>query len=50
MEFVTNMFGYNLDITIEEIRRTYKFDVSWQGSVPGAAIAFFDSQDYKQQL
>lgn len=36
-------FGYDLSRTIEEIRPTYKFDVSCQGSVPEALIAFLET-------
>ena len=36
-------YGYNLDRTLDEIRPDYKFDVSCQGSVPEAIIAFLES-------
>ena len=36
-------FGYDLDRTLEEIRPGYAFDVSCQGSVPEAIIAFLES-------
>ena len=45
--FIEEEFGYDLDRTIEEIRPDYKFDVSCQGSVPEAIIAFLDSMDYE---
>lgn len=38
-------FGYDLSRTIEEIRPAYQFDVSCQGSVPEALIAFLDTDD-----
>lgn len=40
---ITDIFGYNLDRTLDEIRPTYKFDVTCQGSVPEAIIAFLES-------
>ncbi len=33
-------FGYNLDIKLEDIRGDYSFDVTCQGSVPVAIMAF----------
>src|SRR5205814_408243 len=38
-------FGYDLSRTIDEIRPGYHFDVSCQGSVPEALIAFLESDD-----
>jgi ADP-ribosylglycohydrolase len=43
-------FGYDLDRHIEEIRPSYHFDVSCQGSVPEAIIAFLDSSDYESAV
>ena len=40
---LTDRFGYDLSRTIDEIRPTYRFDVSCQGSVPEALIAFLDT-------
>ena len=39
-----------LDFTIDEIRDTYKFDVSCQGSVPQALEAFFESKDFEDAI
>ena len=41
---------YNLDFTIDEIRDTYSFDVSCQGSVPVALEAFFESMDFEDAI
>lgn len=41
---VEQLFGYNLDRTLDEIRPSYKFDVSCQGSVPEAIIAYLESE------
>lgn len=40
-------FGYDVERTVDEIRPGYTFDVSCQGSVPEALVAFFDSDDYE---
>lgn len=45
-EYITNEFGYDLDYTCEEIRPYYRFDVSCQGSVPQAIVAFIDGEDF----
>jgi ADP-ribosylglycohydrolase len=47
---ISRRFGYNLDRTLEEIRPTYSFDVSCQGSVPEAIIAFLESRDYEDAI
>jgi ADP-ribosylglycohydrolase len=38
-------FGYDLSRTLEEIRPGYSFDVTCQGSVPEAIVAFLDAAD-----
>jgi ADP-ribosylglycohydrolase len=43
-------FGYDLDRTIEEIRPAYAPDVSCQGSVPEAIIAFLDGSDLEDTI
>lgn len=45
--YIEDTFGYALDDTIENLRATYKFDVSCQGSVPQAVIAFLESDGYE---
>lgn len=40
---IPKKYGYNLDRTLDEIRPNYSFDVSCQGSVPEAIIAFLES-------
>lgn len=41
---------YPLDFTLDEIRPTYKFDVSCQGSVPQALEAFFESNSFEDAI
>lgn len=48
--FIQEEFNYDLQRTISEIRPTYAFDVSCQGSVPEAIIAFLESNDYESAL
>lgn len=47
---LSERFGYDLQRTVEEIRPTYGFDVSCQGSVPEAIIAFLDSEDFEDAV
>ena len=49
-EYVTNEFGYDLARTCDSIRPGYRFDVSCQGSVPEAIIAFLDSRDFEDAV
>lgn len=46
-EFIENEFDYDLSRHCEDIRPGYKFDVSCQGSVPEAIIAFLDAENYE---
>ena len=43
-------FGYDLRRTVDEIRPSYRFDVSCQGSVPEAIVAFLDSADWESAV
>jgi ADP-ribosylglycohydrolase len=47
---IVDMFDYDLDRTIDAIRPTYDFDVSCQGSVPEAIIAFLESVDFENAV
>ena len=49
-ECVERLFDYNLNRTIEEIRPTYEFDVSCQGSVPEAIIAFLEGNSFEEVI
>jgi len=42
-----NGFGYDLARTVAAIRPHYAFDVSCQGTVPEALIAFFEADSYE---
>ncbi len=47
---ITERFDYDLKRTLDEIRPTYDFDVSCQGSVPESLLAFFESNDYEDAV
>lgn len=49
-EYVEKTFGYNLNRTCDEIRPTYHFDVTCQGSVPESIIAFLESTDFESAI
>lgn len=44
---VEHRFGYDLSRTCDEIRPTYKFDETCQGTVPAAFAAVLDAGDYE---
>lgn len=48
--YVENTFGYDLSAKLDDIRRTYTFDVSCQGTVPVAIIAFLESEDFRHAI
>lgn len=47
---IENKFSYNLHRPYSEIQREYEFDVTCQGSVPEAIIAFLESADYESAV
>ena len=49
-EFIERNFAYHLKDTVDEIRLTYTFDVSCQGSVPQSLIAFLDANSYEDAV
>jgi ADP-ribosylglycohydrolase len=49
-KFIVDTFGYDLDRSVDEIRPAYDFDVSCQGSVPEAIIAFLESVDFENAV
>ena len=48
--YVEQTFGYDLDRTTAEIRPNYHFDVSCQGSVPEAIIAFLEGNSFEEVI
>ena len=49
-EYIETTFGYNLSRTCDEIRPTYYFNESCQGTVPESIIAFLESTDYESAV
>jgi ADP-ribosylglycohydrolase len=47
---ISQRFAYNLQRTLAEIRPTYNFDVSCQGSVPESIIAFLEADDFESTV
>lgn len=47
---IAQRFGYDLDRAVVDIRPGYSFDVSCQGTVPEAIIAFLDSHSYEDAV
>ena len=49
-EYIEDYFGYDLSRTCDEIRPTYQFNESCQGTVPESIIAFLESTDYESAI
>ncbi len=47
---IEQRFDYFLDETLDQIRPTYAFDVSCQGSVPQSILAFLESTGYEDAV
>ena len=48
--FVESSCGYDLQRTLDDIRPTYSFDESCQGTVPQAITAFLEAVDFEDAL
>jgi len=49
-DYIESEYDYSLSRTLDEIRPKYKFDVSCQGTVPEAIIAFLESNDFEDAI
>lgn len=47
---ITELFNYDLNRTVDDIRPGYSFDISCQKTVPEAIIAFLDSESYEDAI
>ena len=47
---IIDQFEYDLNRTVEDIRPIYYFDISCQGTVPEALVAFLDSESYEDAV
>ncbi|MBR2809439.1 MAG: ADP-ribosylglycohydrolase family protein, partial [Erysipelotrichaceae bacterium] len=45
-----NTYGYDLSKTLDEIRPSYRFNETCQGTVPQAIIAFLESNDFEDAI
>lgn len=43
-------YDYDLSSSVDEIRPSYKFDVSCRGSVPESIVCFLDAKDFEDTL
>ena len=49
-QYIETQFGYDLSRHVDDIRPSYTFDVSSQGTVPQAIRAFLDSTDFEDAI
>jgi ADP-ribosylglycohydrolase len=47
---VSSRYGYDLSRGVEEIRRSYRLDLTCPGSVPQAIVAFLDSDGFEDAV
>ena len=48
--YIEENFSYDLSRSLDEIRKTYEFEVSCQKSVPESIIAFLESTDFEDAI
>ena len=49
-DYASQRYGYDMDRSLAQIRETYRYDITCQGSVPEAIIAFLESGDFEQAI
>lgn len=49
-EHIENEYGYDLSMSLDEIRKNYEFDETCQGSVPQAIVAFLESTNFEDSI
>ncbi len=49
-DYVSQRYGYDLTRSLDEIRPSYKFDATCQGSVPEAITAFLEGESYEDTV
>jgi ADP-ribosylglycohydrolase len=49
-EYIQSAFGYDLNRKVDDIRPNYKYDISCQGTVPEAMLAFHESTDFESAI
>lgn len=50
MQHIEINYGYDLSRLLNDIRPTYRFDVSCRGSVPEAIICFLEAKDFEDAI
>jgi ADP-ribosylglycohydrolase len=48
--YIEDKFSYDLSRSLSDIKQTYDFDETCQGTVPQAIIAFLESNDYEDAI
>lgn len=48
--YIQKTYGYNLSLSLDEIRPTYRFSAICQDTVPQAIIAFLESTDFEDAI
>ena len=49
-DYITQKYGYDLSRSLDEIRPSYEFDATCQGSVPEAGTAFLEGESYEDTV
>lgn len=49
-KYIEQEYGYDLSRTLDEIRPTYQFNETCQGTVPQAMVAFLESTDFEDAV
>ncbi len=49
-KYIEQNFGYNLDRTVDEIKKTYSFNESCQGTVPESLVCFLESTSFEDAV
>lgn len=49
-KFVADNFSYDLNFRLDDIRASYDFDETCQGSVPQAIVSFIESENYEDAI
>jgi ADP-ribosylglycohydrolase len=47
---VASRFGYDLHVSVDQIRDGYRFDVSCKGTVPPAIVCALEANDYEDAV
>ena len=49
-DYIEKEYGYDLSRRLDDVRVTYKYDITCQGTVPEAIIAFLESTDFEDAI